>query len=245
MELSQATGATAPCAVPSSAGIGRTHVVTALAVQAIEHSRKKVWFFSRLNLVNALEQEKAASRPGHLADRRIRLDLVILGDLPFSASGVAVLFRLLSRSYERTSVVVTINLSLSEWGSALGNTKTKTALLDQFTHRCHILDTGNDSLRSRSSSAVPQEQGDQSARLTHTRRSRDTSQAGSFLNGNPGSDLDASQQARVMLSQTSQFCSSGRFSQTIIQRSRSLIFDKNANWFGLRPSLCRKDSLWV
>ena len=90
-------------------GTGKTHIATAIGVQAVEHHRKKVRFFSTVELVNALEQEKAQGKSGQLAERLLRLDLVILdelGYLPFSASGGAMLFHLLSKLYERTSVAV-------------------------------------------------------------------------------------------------------------------------------------------
>lgn len=132
-------------------GTGKTHIATGLAVEACRQ-RKRVRFTTAAELVNELIEAKNQSELNRVTSRWLRYELIVIDEMAYVAmpeSAVEVLFQVISGRAERAAVIVTTNLTFSEWNTMFPNARLCKAMLDRLTDQAHIIDTGKESYRFR------------------------------------------------------------------------------------------------
>jgi DNA replication protein DnaC len=136
-----------------NSGTGKTHLATALGFAACQQGHR-VRFFSATGLITQLLERREDRQLERFHKQLERLDLLILDELgyvPFSKAGAELFFEVISRAYERTSLIVTTNLPFENWIEVMGNERLTGALLDRLTHRINILEANGESYRLRQS----------------------------------------------------------------------------------------------
>ena len=130
-------------------GTGKTHLATALGHVACAQG-KRVQFMTVAGLITQLLEAREDRKLDRLLGRLGKLHLLILdefGYVPFSKAGAELLFEVVSRAYERQSIIMTTNLPFEQWTEILVNERLTGALLDRITHRVHIIEANGESFR--------------------------------------------------------------------------------------------------
>ena len=136
-----------------SPGTGKTHLAVSLGLAACRQGRR-VRFFTAANLVNRLEEAQKQYQLDRFLSQLDKANLLIcdeLGYLSFSRTGAELLFQVFADRYERASLLITSNLAFGDWGQVFQGERMTAALLDRFTHRCHIFEMNGESYRFRES----------------------------------------------------------------------------------------------
>jgi DNA replication protein DnaC len=132
-------------------GLGKTHLATALALQACRNG-KKVRFWTAAGLANELIAAQDEHRFHRFIRSALKMDLIVLDELgfiPFTPVGAQALFTFCSEMYERVALVITTNLHFAEWVQVFGEERLTAALLDRLTHHAIIVELTGESYRFR------------------------------------------------------------------------------------------------
>ncbi len=132
-------------------GVGKTHLAVALGREAIQRGNS-VLFTQATHLVAALAKAHAEGKLEEKLRHFTKPKLLIideLGYLPFEANAAHLFFQLVSRRYERGSVLITSNRSVGEWAQVFTDAVVATAILDRLLHQSHVITIRGDSYRLR------------------------------------------------------------------------------------------------
>lgn len=134
-----------------NSGTGKTHIASALAFSACMQGLR-VRFHTVGDLVTELTEAREHRQLQRMLRQLERHHLIVLdevGYVPFSQLGAELLFEVISRAYERVSLIVTTNLPFEQWTEVCGSERLTGAILDRLTHRVHILEANGESYRLR------------------------------------------------------------------------------------------------
>jgi DNA replication protein DnaC len=142
-----------PVVLLGDSGTGKTHLLIGLGLTACEQGRR-VRYVTCAQLVNELVEAADERQLSRVVGRYARLDLLLLDELGYvqiDSRGAELLFQIITEREERASVAVGTNLPFSEWGSVIADPRLVAAIVDRITFNAHILETGTQSYRLRTS----------------------------------------------------------------------------------------------
>ena len=134
-------------------GTGKTHMATGLAIAACRQ-RKRVRFTTAAQLVNELTEAKNKSELNRVTNRWTRYELIVIDEMAYVAmpeAAAELLFQIITEREEKASVAIATNLPFSEWGSVFPDPRLVAAIVDRVTFNAHIIETGTQSYRLRTS----------------------------------------------------------------------------------------------